>query len=239
MHHRHNTSTEFLLHYLPHLHLASHISQKIMKTQLNSRIPSLLKIKEKGFKLFGHQPCLWQIRVVESSIPAECAGAVHSIFLAFQSADNMSPRRSQSSGARQAILQAISSIWKLVSCSSDVFKAPKYHPLSLWDNSLISLAYFFFMISLAGEKADFEDFGWSRKASKISAMCWMRSSAHGCVWYLVSLSRGSTMAEAVTSWALELHRIAASCCSVARIREQSRSGQAEHQSEVIGIEMCK
>ena len=37
-----------------------------MKTQSNSRIPSLLEIREKAFKLFGRRPCLWQIRVVEA-----------------------------------------------------------------------------------------------------------------------------------------------------------------------------
>jgi hypothetical protein len=61
-----DASIEFPLHYLPHLHLASHTSQKIMKTQSDTRIPSLLEIREKTFKLFGRRPCLWQIRVVEA-----------------------------------------------------------------------------------------------------------------------------------------------------------------------------
>ena len=148
-------------------------SQKIMKTQSNICIPSLLEIREKS----------------SSSIPAEFAGTTCSIFLAFRSADSMSPRRSQSSGARRAISRAIFSIWKSVSCFSKVFKALKCYLLSLWDNSLILLAYFFFMISWAQEEADFEDFGWSRKASQIFAVCRMRSSVHRCIWYLVSQKR--------------------------------------------------
>jgi superfamily II DNA helicase RecQ len=37
-----------------------------METQSNTHIPSLLEIREKAFKIFGRQPCLWQIRVVEA-----------------------------------------------------------------------------------------------------------------------------------------------------------------------------
>ena len=86
MRHRCNNSqcVNWIFHYIIfHLHIASHIRQKIMETQSNTRIPSLLDIREKTFKLFGCRPCLWQIWVVEAilyhdrdivSIPATGAG---------------------------------------------------------------------------------------------------------------------------------------------------------------------
>ena len=65
MHHRCNMSVEFLLYYLPHLRLTFHISKKYYENSVQHP-QSLLENREKTFKLFGHQPCLWQIQVVEA-----------------------------------------------------------------------------------------------------------------------------------------------------------------------------